>query len=278
MRTKEVLGIEDIKKLHPVFKGKFGGFLAKCAIKISGLNKVNWVYGRSVEYESVEFTGRLLKDVGVTYSVDNQSVLDHLPEGAFITVSNHAYGGLDGIITIRILAEKRPDYKMMVNWLLNRIKTMEPNFIGVNPYNDENVKDKFSSLGGVKQCISHLHEGHPLGFFPAGAVSKYNSKLEVVDREWQPSVMRLIKKAKVPVIPMYFHGHNSFFYNLLGAINWKIRTARLCHEIFNKRGKCIRVSFGEPISVEEQSGYKDLKEYTRFLREKTCSLKECKKY
>ncbi|MCL1943750.1 MAG: lysophospholipid acyltransferase family protein [Candidatus Azobacteroides sp.] len=271
MEKKEVLGVDDIKKFHPIFKGKFGTFLAKALIKISGLDKVNWIYGRSVEYEGTEFTERLLKDAGVSYSVDNPDILDHLPEGAFITVSNHVYGALDGIIAICILAGKRPDYKMMVNWMLNLIKNMSPNFIGVNPY-DGKVKGKFSSLGGVKQCISHLREGHPLGFFPAGAVSKYNHKLKIVDREWQPSVMRLIQKAEVPVVPMYFHGHNSLFYNILGIFSWRIRTVRLCHEVFNKRGKTIRITFGNPISPEEQSKYKSLEEYTRFLREKTYFL------
>lgn len=272
MRKKEVLGLEDVKKLNPIFKGKFGTLLAKAVLKISGLKKVNWVYERSIDYEGIEFTKRLLKDVGVNYPVDNQKVLDNLPQGAFITVSNHAYGALDGIIAITLVAEKRPDYKMMVNWILNLVKTMSPNFIGVNPY--DGAKDKYSSLSGVKQCIAHLQEGHPLGFFPAGAVSKYNKKMQIVDREWQESVMRLIQKAKVPVVPMYFHGHNSVFFNFLGIISWKIRTIRLCHEVFNKRGKSIRVSFGEPISIEEQLKYKDLNEYTRFLREKTYELEK----
>ncbi|MCD7972977.1 MAG: lysophospholipid acyltransferase family protein [Candidatus Azobacteroides sp.] len=274
MRKPAVIDIEDLKKIHPVFSKKIGIKLADFLMKFTGLNKVNWVYKRSIEHEGVEFTRRLLKDVEVTYSIENEEILNNLPEGAFITVSNHVYGALDGIMAIDIIARKRPDYKMMVNWMLNMIKTMAPNFIGVNPY--DGAKDKHSSVGGVKQCIAHLKEGHPLGFFPAGAVSKYNNRLEIVDREWQPSVMRLIRKAKVPVIPVFFHGYNSTFYNLIGLVSWKLRTLRLCHEVFNKKGRTFKITFGEIISVEEQAKYKDLKEYTQFLRDKTYGLQKGK--
>ena len=124
--------------------------------------------------------------------------------------------------------------------------------------------------------MAHVKDGHPLGFFPAGAVSKIDRTLHIRDREWQPTITRLIKQLKVPVIPIYFHGHNSTFFNILGLIDWRLRSARLPKEIFNKRNKEVHVSIGEPISVEEQAQFKDADELGRYLREKTYSLSKIK--
>ena len=42
----------------------------------------------------------MLKDVRTDYRIGNPERLDMLPDGPFITISNHPYGGLDGIILI----------------------------------------------------------------------------------------------------------------------------------------------------------------------------------
>ena len=107
-------------------------------------------------------------------------------------------------------------------------------------------------------------------------MSKINSRLRIEDREWQPTVIRLIQQFKVPVIPIYFQGHNSLFYNLLGIIDWRIRTLRLPLEIFNKRNVTFDISIGEPISVEQQQKFKDLDQFGKFLKKETLKLKKNK--
>jgi putative hemolysin len=130
-----------------------------------------------------------------------------------------------------------------------------------------------SSVGGLIKCLEHLREGHPLGFFPAGGVS--SSHLTYTkDREWQTPVLKLIKKAKVPVIPMYISGTNSWLYRFLGFIDWRLRMVRLFHEVANKGGKKIYIRLGEPISVEEQSQFDDIKAFGEFLKEKTYALQK----
>ncbi|MFR9165902.1 MAG: 1-acyl-sn-glycerol-3-phosphate acyltransferase [Dysgonomonas sp.] len=245
---EKLISKEDVRKINPIFRGRFGDSLINFAMKITGMDQVNKVYDASKQYEGVEFCRHLLDDVGVNIVVENIEVLDRFKDQAFITVSNHAYGHIDGIAAIGTVGEVRPDYKMMVNFILGMIDTMAGNFITVNPYNSGKLAE-VSSLEGVKECIKHLRGKHPLGFFPAGAVSKTKIRkfrLEVEDREWQPTVIKLIKKAKMPVIPMYFSGKNSWFFNFLDLISWKLRSLRLGHEVYNKRGKTIHIRFGEP--------------------------------
>ncbi len=271
---EKLLSKDEVRSLHPIFKGRFGDKLLNFVFSFGGINKVNAVYDDSKQYTGVDFVKDLLDKRGIIRKVENYEVLDSFKEAPFITVSNHPYGHIDGIIAISVVAAKRKDYKMMVNWILNKIDTMEENFIGVNPFGkDTKLSDMKSSVSGVKQCLQHLKEQHPLGLFPAGGVSEPHFSGDV-DREWQPSVLKLIKKAKVPVIPMYISGSNSWIYRLLGFIDWRVRTIRLCHEVTNKKGKTIYIRFGNPISVEEQAKYDDIKAFGEYLKQQTYALRK----
>jgi putative hemolysin len=202
-------------------------------------------------------------------------VLDNLPEGAFITVSNHPFGALDGISLIDVVASRRPEYKVMVNMILGRITAMKPNFIAVDALQSTDPAKKAVSMRGIKEAIDQVKSGKPLGFFPAGAVSKINRHFELEDREWQPTVLRLIDKVKVPVIPIYFHGSNSWFFNFLGVVCWQLRTLRLPREVWRKCHTTMHISVGEPISVEEQRAHAgSIEELGRFLKAKTYELKK----
>ena len=95
---------------------------------------------------------------------------------------------------------------------------------------------------------------------------------KIHDREWQEGVVKLIQKAKVPVVPVFISGQNSRFFYFLGRIGWRIRTARLCHELDTKKGKTINMVFGDPITVAEQQQHPDIKDLAHFLQEKTYQL------
>ena len=271
---EKLISPEDIRNLHPLFRGRFGNLLIQMLFSLTGANKVNAIYDASKHESGLGFVDDMLDNMGIIRKVENEDVLDSLQGAPFITVSNHPYGHIDGIIAISVVARKRNDFKMMVNWMLSRIDTMEEFFIGVNPYSkDHKMSTVKSSVSGVRQCLGHLRDGHPLGLFPAGGVSNSTWK-KTEDREWQTSVLRLIQKAKVAVVPMYISGRNSWIYRLLGMIDWRVRMVRLLHETSNKNGKTIYVRFGRPIPVEEQSKYADTKDFGEFLKRKTYDLKD----
>lgn len=267
---EKLIDMELLQSISPVFKKWYGPLLAKCAMKIGGFDKVNRVYDSAKFKTGTDIEDAMIDGLGITRKVHNIEVLEQFAGKPFITVSNHPYGHIDGIMLIGEVAKIRPDFKVMVNWMLGLIDIMGDHFIGVNPYSSDAVKK--SSLSGVKECLDHLKENHPLGFFPAGAVSKNIGGNKVKDRDWQEGVLKLIKKAKVHVVPVYISGQNSWFFNFLDKIDWRIRTVRLCHELDTKKGKTIHMVFGNPISPEEQSQFDDVKLFGEFLKEKTYSL------
>ncbi len=250
----------------------FGGeALAKILFKLLRFDKVNKQYNKISECGPRDFIDQLIEGVGVSYKVDEQE-MENIPKtGPFIVISNHAYGAIDGILLLKIIPEVRPDFKMLVNFLLTKLEPIKPYFLGVNPF--EAYKDARSSFGGLKDAFLHLQNDHPIGIFPAGEVSTVKLQYRgVADKEWQHSILKLIKRSKVPVIPVYFDGSNSSFFHFLGMIHPMLRTVKLPSELFNKRGRTIRIRVGTPILVKEQDEFDDIREFGKFLRMKTYAL------
>ena len=269
-----VLDFNDIAAMSPKLAAH--PRLVKWLLHALSVDKVNDIHSRNCSHLGADFTTAMLKDLDVRLRVDNSKVLDNLPDGPFITVSNHPFGAIDGITLIHLIGTRRPKYKVMVNMVLNHISAMRPSFIAVDAMQSDDPKKKAVSMQGIREVIKNIRDGQPVGFFPAGAMSKINWKLRLQDRQWQPTVMRLIQQLKVPVIPIFFNGTNSWWFNILGVVCWQARTLRLPAEIFRKAHKEVHISIGDPISVEEQMAHNgSLEELTAFLREKTYSLR-CK--
>lgn len=221
-----LLTYDEICKMAPFFKGR--PKLVKTIAHWLMLDECNRVHRDYCYTTGVPFTNLLVdEEYKIKKRLDNEEVLTKFPDQPFIIVSNHALGALDGIMLIDMVGRHRPDFKMMVNMFLNHITAMHSVFIAVDPIGSDDPAKKAQTMQGIRQAIAHVRAGHPIGFFPAGAVSKIDKTLHISDRKWQDSIIRLIKQLKVPVIPVYFHEHNSVFFNILGLIDWRIRTLRL---------------------------------------------------
>jgi len=249
------------------FVGTFFGWLL---MKILRLSKINRTYNKHKHLKGQAFLTELLDDLQIKFEIPEED-LNRIPKnGAFISVSNHPLGGIDGVLLLKLLIEKRPDYKTISTFLINRIEPLRPYMLQVNPFEDN--KGAYSSIAGLKSSILHLREGHPLGIFPAGEVSTYKDGKLIVDKPWEEGAIKLIKKAKVPVIPIYFHARNSRFFYFLAKLNPMLRTAKLPSELFTQKGRVIKVRIGKPISVKDQEKYSNTKDFCDFIRRKTYML------
>ena len=267
----DLIAPKDLLQAFPPLKVFGGEPLARIIYRAMKLDEVNRNYLEHEHEDPDTFIDSAYRVMQISHEVWNED-LEKIPkEGPFITVSNHPYGGPEGIILLNVLPKVRPDYRILVNFLLTKMKPIQGYFMGVNPF--ETHRDVKSSFGGLKDAFLHIQQGHPLGIFPAGEVSTYHFKNRAIsDKEWQHSILKLIKKAHVPVVPIYFEGHNGNFFHFLGMIHPLLRTARLPSELFNKKGKVFRIRIGSPVPVKEQDEYRDITEYGRFLRLKTYAL------
>ncbi|PWK20782.1 GNAT family N-acyltransferase [Xanthomarina spongicola] len=249
------------------FVGTFIGWILMKVLKISTLNRI---YNRNKHLEKLEFLNGILGEFQIKFEIPEED-LKRLPkEGAYITVSNHPLGGIDGILLLKLMLEQREDFKIIANFLLHRIEPLKPYIMPVNPFEDR--KDVKSSIAGFKNAIKHLQEGHPLGVFPAGEVSTYKDGKLLVDKPWEEAAMKLIKKAEVPVVPIYFHAKNSQLFYKLSKISDTFRTAKLPSELLTQKRRTIRVRIGKPISIADQKEHQSLEDFSEFLRKKTYML------
>lgn len=279
----EVISIEEAPVFAPIFKGKCGKILFKLLARITGVDKVNaahdYVYRQGAE-PGPDFAKGLLDYAGVDFSIGNANRLENLPEGAFVVVANHVYGHLDGICMLDIIGHLRPETKVMVNRILMWIKGLAPSFIAVEPFAPRDSDTIAANINGIKQAIDQLRHGGPLVVFPSGAVADLrirNGKRILEERDWQDSVIKIIKKTGVPVVPIHFLDRNSMLYYELGRISSNTRLVRLCHEFFNKRGTSPRVDIGEIIMPETIKAM-DLQQLKAFLRSSVNDMPQAENY
>ena len=272
---KNVLDYEDVQEMAPILKSRLGLYLLKKFFYVMDMDKVNKIHSTHFDSHGSAFTTAILNDplMDVRYEVHNREILNDLPKGAFITVSNHPIGSLDGIILIDIFASIRHDFRVMVNEILAHITALGDNFIPVEPKKDKTQNGNPKNINGIRLAFSHIKDGHPIGFFPSGSMSFYNKKLKrVVDRPWTHSIIRLIRKVNVPVIPVYFDCINSKLFYRLGQISWKIRQFWVAIEAFNKKGQTLHVHIGQPILPETIQTMSEDTELGQFLYDSTFNL------
>ncbi|MGX1024394.1 GNAT family N-acyltransferase [Flavobacterium sp. CS20] len=247
--------------------GAFGVFFGHIFLRLSKLNKLNTVYDRYKHLDAVDFIDAVLIELGVAFEIPEKDLKRIPKNGAFISISNHPLGGIDGLILLKLMLEAREDYKIIANFLLQRLKPIEDKVMPVNPF--ETRQEVKSSVIGLKQALQHLKNGYPLGIFPAGEVSTYKVDNDIVDKPWTDEAIKLIKKAEVPVLPVYFHAKNSLAFYNLAKISDSLRTAKLPSEMLTQSHRNIKVRIGYPINLNDQNQFENLQDYKAFLRKKT---------
>ena len=265
----KVITTEEFAKATKLDKLKMPG-LAALLMELMKINQVNELFAQAQPKVGPEFVDAILEGCGIDVEFDERDLRNIPKTGSFIAIANHPYGGIEGMVLLKMLCMVRPDAKLMANFLLKKIPNLADYFIAVNPF--ENV-DHSSSISGLKNTLELLGNGTPIGIFPAGEVSTYKvDKQEVTDRMWHPVVGKIIAKAKVPVVPIYFHGNNGLLFNLLSLIHPALRTAKLPSELFNKHGHTIKLRIGKPINVVDIPDYTNSTKLLNYLRARTYAL------
>ena len=295
-----LISIEELERVSPLFRGKCGNAFARRVLHLLKLDAIEELNKRCSIHKGAEFARAVIEAVGAAYSVNGlprDEALEkfRIPEGPFITISNHPIGSLDGLALIDFIGHLRDDYKFMVNELLSRFEALRGSLISVNPNGKLLSAPTATSISGVRQAKLHLEAGGCLGLFPSGAVSDLklgprpavpgagpaipgptgnppHTEPRVRDREWQTGIIKFIRNAGVPVLPIRLLDGNSPFYYNLGLIDWRVRLLRLPSEMLNKAGKTLRMVSGPLISPEEISSFPDLDSLRQALRASVYSL------
>ena len=277
-KTKLINKSDIMKIIH--MRGPIGWLVATISMWMFGFNKVNKANEHCKQYSGADFSAHILKDAGVGIDL-KPSQFDYIPQdGPFIVIANHPIGSADGMMLSAVIGTMRTDFKIMANFLLSLIPSLKESFISVNPFTEGALSGRSSSLAGIRFAKAHLASGGSLGLFPAGEVSTYQRPKNrtalkshtVEDIPWPSSMIKLIRNAGVPVIPVYFEAQNSKWFHFVGRIHPMLRTLNLPNELFNKKGKSIPMRIGKPIMPSEIAEYPDLEQLGGYLRSRVYAM------
>ena len=268
----ELLKPKDIFKASPAFTLLGGEYFAKFLMYILRFNRINKIYGQIADKDGIEFIDEVIRVLEFKIEFDEKELKRIPAKGPVIVVSNHPFGGLDGLLLIKYLSMVRSDVKVLANFLLQKIEPVSNFFLTENT--TENADEDPLKFDGIESATAHLKNEGLLCIFPAGDVSTYGTFETVTDQVWQFPIVKFIKNAQVPVVPVHFQGTNSRLFHLIAKIHPSLRNVRLPSEILSKKHKNLKIRIGNPIRLEEQDRFSDVYQYGRFLRAKTYSM-EC---
>lgn len=278
MEEKVVVVSEEQLQKTLGLKGKLGQWVARRIMHLLEIDRVNDIQNRYAALTGPAFADKVLEEVGVKYHLPEKD-LENLPaEGGFITISNHHFGSIDGLILTSVVGSRRPDYKILTTFLLALIPSLKEYFLPVD--NLSGGKADARSINGIRMALRHIADGGSIGFFPAGEVATWQrarnrregSFKTIQDKPWADNITKLMKRSGLPIVPIYFEGSNSKGFHRLGIIHPRLRTVRLIHEMFNKTGTTVNVRIGKPILPEELEG-RSIEELSWYLRGRCYALK-----
>jgi len=262
----ELLNPKDLFKDRPALLAS-GDYFAKFLMYILRFNELNKLYSQIAEKKGVEFIDELIKSLEFNIEFD-ESQLGKIPKkGSLIIVSNHPLGGFDGLLLIKYISMVRKDVKVLANFLLKKIEPVSEFFLSENPFEEDGTVSDASN-----EAMEHLGNGGVICLFPALDLNRKDTFDGVTDRVWQFPVVKFIKNARVPVMPVLFQGTNSRLLHLFAKIHPSLKNARMPSEILSKKHKNIKIRMGSPIREEEQDRFGDVYQFGRYLRARTYSM------
>ena len=216
-------------------------------------------------------TDKILSGLGITLEVAEERRKRIPRTGPLVVVANHPFGGVEAAALASLLRSVRPDVKFLANHMLSRAPELNELILPVDPFRTGDSAQ--SNLAPIRKAILWVRSGGLLAIFPAGEVAHYQlSGRQVTDPAWQPSIGRLIRTLKAPVLPIYFPGRNSRLFQLAGLVHPLLRTALLVREFVNKKGCILAPRIGHPIAAARLNGLASDEELINYLRQRTYLL------
>jgi putative hemolysin len=264
--------------LDDIFRFSKGKYLAR--FLKSSLEYITGLSYLAKEYESLdptrsarEFVQQSFKKLNVNYKIVSGSLEDVPASGPAIVVANHPFGGMEGMLMVELLLQRRSDVKIIANNFLKRVPELSDMFIGVNPYgHKEATRQNFSAM---REGIRWLKQGGLLVMFPAGDVSSIQLKnLSIVDGQWDASVSRMARLGSACVLPMHIGGYNSAGFYMASLLHPLLKTLLLPRQLINKRGSTINLSVGKRIENNRLAKLSSDEEGAAYLRLRTYLLSQ----
>lgn len=231
-------------------------------------------YDKEIAIEGSTFWGVVPDLCGLSLDVISGS-LENIPEtGPVVLLSNHPYGILDGLMLGHIMSRRRMDFKILAHKVFGKSADINRHILPISF--DETREAMAMNLNTRKVALEYLGHGGAVGIFPGGSVSSPRRAFSrPMDPKWRTFSAKMIAKSDATVVPIFFEGHNSRRFQMIGRVNRTLRTALLVSEFKRRLNRPVRVAIGEPLDRDALDAYiKDPRAMMDFLRSATYDLSD----
>ncbi|MBU3261631.1 lysophospholipid acyltransferase family protein [Roseovarius sp. PS-C2] len=200
--------------------------------------------------------------------------LEHIPrEGPVVAVANHPHGLVDGMILADLIGRRRTDYKILTRALLTGIDEVAASYMIPVPFPHEPDAQR-KSVEMRAKAMAHLKEGGLISVFPSGVVASSDSMFgPVIEREWNVFTAQMIRRSGATVVPIYFPGANSRWYQVANRLSPTLRQSLLLHEVVHSCNKPQKPVVGPPVPADKMAMLQsDPRGFMAWLRDHTLSL------
>jgi len=196
------------------------------------------------------------------FSLDIEG-LDRLPgSGRVIIAANHPTGLADGIAVWDLLKQVRQDIIFFANADAVRVNPrFQDVIIPVEWVAEKRTPAKTRET--LKRAGQAFAEEKCVVIFPSGRLAKKEDG-RLVEKDWFSTVVGLARKQGAPILPLNLDAWNSWLFYFFSELNGELRDITLFHELLNKRGANVRMTFGQMIPPDRLQG--DVNELTEKLK------------
>lgn len=239
------------QRLEQRFPGWFHGRRGQLARPLlrrvgrwSRLDQIEAFLQRSAGLQGFNFVAAGLEFVGGQYRVDPAALAKIPASGRLLIVANHPSGALDALALLDAVGRIRSDVRIVANDLLGAIAPLQELLLPVRILGGRAQR---GSLHAVEQALA---AEQCVIVFPAGEVSRLSLR-GIRDGRWQRGFVRFARAAGAPVLPVRVEARNSALFYGASTLFKPAGTALLAREMFARRGRPLRLSIGQPMSLAE---------------------------
>ncbi|MEM0937053.1 MAG: lysophospholipid acyltransferase family protein [Pseudomonadota bacterium] len=199
-----------------------------------------------------------------------QAQIDLIPrEGPLVVVANHPHGLVDGMVLAELMGKARTDYKILTRSLLTGVAEIDRFMIPVPFAHEEDALEQ--NLEMRKRAMAHLKDGGAIVLFPSGVVAASETWFgPAIEREWNPFTAKMIQRSGARVLPIFFPGQNSRWYQIANRVSSTLRQGLLLYEVVHALNRPQAPVVGAPIDRQELDGWRDNpRGFVNWLRDHT---------
>lgn len=268
-RLKMKIDVEQVlAQKAPKLAKRLPRFLLNYLKKIVHQQELNEILTDFGPLPPIEFIKKALEYMGVSYYAEGMENI--VPGKRYLFVSNHPFGGMDGLMIAELIASTMGSVMSISNDILMAVEPLRPIFLPVNKHGHQ-------SREGARLFDECFASDVPIQTFPAGLCSRKINGV-VTDLEWKTNFTKKAIQYKRDIIPIHVEGCLSKrFYRIhrfrqIFGIKANLEMLFLVDEMFRQKGKTFKITFGKPIPYQEMQAKGSPREMTEFIRSKVYEM------